>query len=200
MIPAFRDLDSDGDGIDDAVEAGDSDPLTPPFQCAAEIDPVTEMVLPDGLVDALDIDRDNDGVSDRDETRAGSGLCDIDSDDDGFSDIVEVAYGQVNCPDGTSGTGCTCVTDPSCGIPPDDYFLVLPYMGEPQERDLDFGTTIRVADVMFLTDTTGSMGGTLDNVKRTVATPGTGLIDRIFETIPDIWISAAQHDDLPASP
>jgi hypothetical protein len=174
--------------------------MTPPFQCAAEIDPVTEEVMPDGLVDALDIDRDNDGVSDRDETRAGSGLCDVDSDDDGFSDIVEVAYGQVNCPDGTSGTGCTCVTDPSCGIPPDDYFLVLPYMGEPQERELEFGTTIRVADVFFLTDTTGSMGGTLENVKRTVATPGTGLIDRISEVIPDIWMGGGQHDDAPVSP
>jgi hypothetical protein len=200
MVPAFRDLDSDGDGIDDAVEAGDADPLTPPFQCTAEINPVSRLVENDGIVDSLDVDSDNDGVTDRDEVGAGSGVCDIDSDDDGFDDIVEVAYAQVNCPDGSSGSGCGCVTDASCGIPADDYFLVLPYLGEPEDRELDFSTSIRVADVFFLTDTTGSMGGTLGNVKATVTTPGTGLVDRIQEAIPDIWIGGGQHDDAPVSP
>ncbi len=75
--------------------------------------------------------------------------------------------------------------------------MILPYLGDPQERDLDFGTTIRVADVFFITDTTGSMGGTLNNVKQTVGRAGTGLIDRISEAIPDAWFGGGQHDDFP---
>jgi hypothetical protein len=196
-IPSFRDLDSDGDGTDDAVEAGDADLMTPPFQCANEINPLDGTVMNDGFPDAFDLDSDNDGATDRDERTRGSNLCDVDSDDDGFTDLAEVAYAQVNCPDGMTGEACDCVTNPSCGIPAEDYFLILPFGGEPQVRDLTFGTAIRVADIFFVTDTTGSMGGTLENVKRSVATPGTGLIDRIGVGIPDAWFGGGQHDDFP---
>jgi hypothetical protein len=196
-VPAFRDLDSDGDGIDDAVEAGDADKTTSPVQCAAEINPLDGTLGNDGFPDAFDPDSDNDGATDRDETARGSNVCDVDTDDDGFTDLAEVAYSQVNCPDGVTGDACACVTDAACGIPADDYFLILPFGGDAQVRDLDFGTDIRVADIHFVTDTTGSMGGTVMNVKRTVATPGTGLIDRIGETIPDAWFGGGQHDDFP---
>jgi hypothetical protein len=199
-IPNFRDLDSDGDGILDSIEAGDGDPETPPAVCAFEVDPRTGEIEGDGLADFADVDSDNDGVPDGVEIEWGTDPCDTDSDDDGYPDIAEVAYATVNCPGGGDGPTCRCATEPGCGIPATDYFLVLPYQNDPEVRDLDFATDIRVADIFFLTDTTGSMGGTVNNIKMTVGSPGVGLIDRIGLTIPDAWFSGGQHDDFPFSP
>lgn len=196
MLPNYRDLDSDGDGVEDAIEAGDGDLATPPRVCAAEINPATGALEADGLSDFVDADSDNDGLGDGEEVAIGTNPCDVDSDDDGTDDLAEGAYERVNCPDGRTGTECGCATRASCRIPPQHYYIVLPYLGPPQERDLDFGTTIRVADVFFVTDTTGSMGGTLSNVQMTVAAPG-GLIDRIVATIPEAWVGGGQHDDFP---
>ena len=197
-VANFRDLDADGDGIEDAIEAGDGNLESPPVACAAEVDPVTGEVLSDGIPNFADSDSDNDGAGDGEEVRYGSDPCDVDSDDDGFPDVVEVAYASQSCPDPASGTGvdCDCASNNSCRISADDYFVVLPYLGPVVRRDLEFGTTIRVADIFFITDTTGSMGGTLTNVQATVAAPG-GLIDRISESIPDVWIGGGQHDDFP---
>lgn len=195
--PNFRDLDSDEDGTPDSVEAGDGDPMTPPTACANEIDPVTGMVGGDGYPDYADFDSDNDGFGDQQERAVGTDPCDIDSDDDGQDDLAEGSYVLVNCPDGTSGTDCDCATSAGCAIPETHFYVVLPYGEAPQTRLLDFGTTIRVADIFFVTDTTGSMGGVLERVKQTVATPGTGLIARIVETIPDAWFGGGQHDDMP---
>ncbi|MEM9067311.1 MAG: hypothetical protein AAGE52_02355 [Myxococcota bacterium] len=196
-IPAFRDLDSDDDGIDDALEAGDGDPNTIPTTCAVEVNPISGELGSDGLPDFLDSDQDNDGASDADEIRFGTDLCGLDTDGDGFSDLVEIAREQINCPDGTTGDSCGCATNPSCGVPPEDFIVVLPFNGMPEQRDLDFSTDIRVADVFFLTDTTGSMGTELGLVQSTVTTPGTGMIDRIGETIADAWFGGGQHDDYP---
>lgn len=188
-IPNFRDLDSDGDGIDDATEGGDSLLDTPATACRNEENA-------DGYADYLDLDSDNDGLSDAEERELGTRVCGLDTDDDGQDDLVEAAFERVNCIDGT-GDACGCAVNEACTIPPDDYFVVLPFRGERQLRELQFGTNVRVADVFFLTDTTGSMGGVLTNVKATVATPGIGLIDRISEVIPDAWYGGGQHDDFP---
>ena len=196
-IPNFRDPDSDGDGIDDAIEAGDANLATPPRSCPNEVDPATGMVAADGSPDFADSDSDNDGLGDREEQALGSDLCNIDSDGDSYGDLVEGAFEKINCPPAGGAPECSCATRADCTIPREDFFVVLPYLGDAVERDLDFATDIRVADVFFLTDTTGSMGGTLTNVKSTVATPGTGLIDRIRETIPDAYFGGGQHDDFP---
>ncbi len=202
-IPNFRDLDSDGDGIEDAVEAGDGNLDTPPAACPNEVDPTTCNaagteceVGPDELPDFLDFDSDNDGLGDGEERAIGTDPCNVDSDGDGQSDLAEGAYEQYNCPDHHTGTDCGCATSASCGIPARHFYIVLPYGDPPLQRDLDFGTTIRVADIFFVTDTTGSMGGTVDNVKRTVAGAG-GIIERIADTIPDAWVGGGQHDDMP---
>ena len=63
-IPDSLDTDSDNDGIPDAVEAGDTDPATPPIDFDG-----------DGIPDFRDLDSDNDGVFDRFE-----GLADPDND------------------------------------------------------------------------------------------------------------------------
>ena len=195
--PNFRDLDSDGDGIEDATEAGDGDTATPPSVCENEVNPITGELMNDSYADFADADSDNDGLGDGEELEIGTDPCNIDSDGDGVGDLPEAAYARVNCPDGTSGMDCGCATSPACTIPAEHFYVVLPYGGDPIERDLDFGTTIRVADIFFVTDTTGSMGGTLTNVQNTVGRPGTGLIDRIAEAIPDAWFGGGQHDDFP---
>ncbi|MEQ8886345.1 MAG: hypothetical protein RID93_01830 [Sandaracinaceae bacterium] len=196
-IPNYRDLDSDDDGLSDAREAGDGLLETPPAACAVEINPATGLPEPDGRADFADTDSDNDGLSDGEELAIGTDPCDLDRDDDGLGDLAEGAYERFNCPDGTSGTDCGCATQASCTIPREHFYVVLPFNGPPVERDLEFGTDIRVADVFFVTDITGSMSGTLDRVQATVGTPGTGLIDRISATIPEAWFGGGYFQDFP---
>ncbi len=93
-IPDFRDLDSDDDTIPDSVEAGDSDPCTPPRDTDLDGDP-----------DLRDVDADGNGIFDRFE---GSGDLDgdtiidaLDPDDDGdlITDVEEIAGNPSAPPD-----------------------------------------------------------------------------------------------------
>jgi hypothetical protein len=83
-LPNYLDLDSDGDGISDVVEAGDDDPATPPVDNDG-----------DGLPDFVDQDSDSDGIPDSlegtdDPDGDGAPNClDQDSDGDGILDSVE---------------------------------------------------------------------------------------------------------------
>ncbi|GAA3949166.1 hypothetical protein [Allohahella marinimesophila] len=96
-------VDTDGDGIDDDVETAlgmfpnrtDSDSDTIPD--SIEIGSVSQPFDTDGdgVIDALDDDSDNDGISDREEGSGdvdGDGILnfrDLDSDGDGVSDTAE---------------------------------------------------------------------------------------------------------------
>ncbi|MFK7990832.1 MAG: hypothetical protein AB8I08_32735 [Sandaracinaceae bacterium] len=195
--PNYLDLDSDGDGVPDSVEAGDGDIATPPVACPVEVNPITGELEADGFADFADPDSDNDGLGDGEEIALGTDPCNLDSDGDGLGDLAEGSYEQLNCPDGVTGTDCGCATQAGCTIPDEHFYVVLPFNGMPVERDLDFATDIRVADIFFLTDITGSMGGTLGRVQTTVSTPGTGLIARIGETIPDAWFGGGYFQDFP---
>ena len=203
-IPSYRDLESDGDTVPDAREAGDAVLATPPVECPREIDPAMitsphpALVL-DGHEDYVDVDSDNDGLGDGDERRIGSDPCNVDTDGDGTGDLAEGAYvlSPNVCPDGMSGVHCDCARNAACGIPASDLYVILPYRAAPITRDLDFGTTIRIADVFFLADTTASMGGTLANVKATVTTPVTGIVDRVIASIPDVWVGGGGYEDMP---
>ncbi len=79
------DTDSDGDGISDAVEAGDDQPLTMPVDSDS-----------DGVPDYLDSDSDNNCIPDSEEGSADADLDDVpdyrdlDNDGDGISDAVEI--------------------------------------------------------------------------------------------------------------
>ena len=77
----------------------------------------------------------------------------------GLGDLAEGASERLNCPDGTTGSDCGCATQAGCTSPSEHFYVVLPYNGAPVERDLEFATDIRVADIFFLTDSTGSMAG-----------------------------------------
>jgi hypothetical protein len=197
--PNFRDLDSDGDNPtgseanSDRNEAGDADPATPPVQCPRELNVATLNlmdVMPDGVPDFEDTDSDNDGLSDREEAILGTDRCNPDSDGDGQLDSAEAAYCRNRMRTG-------CATERSQRIPDTDYYLILPFGGSAVNRELEFGTNIHVADVFFISDTTGSMGGQLRAVQSSIATPRTGLIDSLLRVIPDTWFGVSHYDDFP---
>ncbi len=179
------DQDSDNDGWTDAEEAGDTDPRTPPIDSDGDLIP-----------DFRDTDSDGDGLSDTDERTYGTNPRLADSDGDGVSDLVEIAA----CPTGDA----TCAgdaTDPtSSPRSRGDFVFFEPYMMPPlPARDtLDFATDLRVADVYFLVDTTGSMGGAITNVRTSLSTAGTGIIDRVRAVITDAWFGVGGFDDYQA--
>ena len=169
-LPNYLDDDSDADGYPDAEEAGDADLATSPRDSDL-----------DGTPDFLDTDSDNDGLPDAQEREAGTDPTVEDTDHDTFSDLVEVAYGSDPL-------------NPLSGVAPDDYYLILPPDGRMQERELQFGTTIQVADVFLICDTTGSMYSEIDNI---VSTLSTRIIPEIRARISDAAIGVGQHADFP---
>ncbi len=168
-IPARLDTDSDGDGINDSAENEGGAPCRPRDSDA------------DAVPDHLDGDSDNDGVDDIVELDAGTNTRKADTDDDGIPDLVERAAG-------TNPVDATSTIDES------DFYVVLPFNGSPVRRSLRFGTSLKMADVFFLVDMTGSMGG----VRRV-------LIDRLADTIvpgiaaaiSDVQIGVGGYDDYP---
>jgi len=168
----LADDDSDGDGIPDSVEAGDGNPCVP-----ADSDG-------DGTPDFADLDSDNDGLTDAEEVAIGTDPLAQDTDGDGIPDVVEIR-GSMTDP-----------TDPSSGIPETDFFVVLPYLGDEQNRTLRFGTNIEIADVFFLVDMTGSMQGERTGLIN-------GLVDVIIPgieaAIPNVQFGAGGMDDYPVS-
>lgn len=198
----FRDLDSDGDDpegtwhLGDAVEAGDADPATPPAECPVELDARTRALgrpQPDGVPDYLDNDSDNDGLSDREEAALGTGLCDPDTDDDGALDAVEAAW----CADQTL-TGCA--TDARRHPTDDALYVLLPWHGAPIEREVEFQTSLRAADVLLLLDTTATMGPTLRAMQSSLTAGRTGILDGITARVRDTWFGLTHHEDFPVAP
>lgn len=75
------DLDSDGDGVPDQVEAGDSELLTPPVDSDG-----------DGVPDFQQVDSDGDGIEDgRDNCRRAANPDQADRDDNGLGDACDDA-------------------------------------------------------------------------------------------------------------
>lgn len=190
-IPSFRDDDSDGDGISDREEAGDTLLDTPPVECERELDASNlTRTGRDGVADYLDIDSDNDGLSDQEERMYGTDRCNPDSDGDMQLDSAEVAWCVRNMRTG-------CATNAMVGIPSTDYYLILPNGGPIVSRELEFGTNIRVADVFFIFDTTGSMMWARQAVGNSIADPMNGLIASIRRVIPDTYFGVGHYDDFP---
>jgi hypothetical protein len=169
----MTDLDSDGDGWLDAEEAGDADLGTP------AIDTDT-----DGIADFRDPDSDADGLSDEAERAAGTSTVRADTDGDGVSDLIEVGAG-------TSPTDGS-VSPRTRG----DFVFLVPYMQPPDPlRDtLQFSTNLQRADVYFMMDNTGSMGGTITNLQAGLT--GT-VIPGIVSGIPEAWFGVGGFDDYP---
>ncbi|MCB9604494.1 MAG: hypothetical protein H6720_29590 [Sandaracinus sp.] len=105
-IPDYLDTDSDGDGLPDAFEAGDSDVSTPPVDSDG-----------DGTPDLRDLDSDANGIPDAREGMGdvdGDGRPDYrDNDDDGdrVSDFVELD-GRTEFPSDADDDGLPDFRDP----------------------------------------------------------------------------------------
>lgn len=178
-IPDRQDLDTDGDGWSDRDEAGDSDPATPPVD--------TDM---DEIPDFRDPDSDNDGLSDAAERDLGTDRTNADTDGDGVTDLIEIAgcEGDPTCMDATDPTSSPRTRG--------DFVFFMPFEDtpDPLSDTLDFATDIRQADVYFIIDTTGSMGGAINNVRTSLSTPG-GIIDQVRAEIADVWIGVGEYKD-----
>lgn len=168
-----RDTDTDGDGFSDAVEAGDADLATDPIDTDGDLIP-----------DFRDPDSDGDGLSDVAEAAAGTDRVLADSDSDGVDDLIEVGAGTdpLDASDSPRTRG--------------DFVFLVPYMAPPSPtRDtLQFSTVLQKADVYFLVDTTGSMGGEIANLRSALSTT---IIPMVRGRIPDAWFGVGGFDDYP---
>jgi hypothetical protein len=172
-VPDYLDLDSDGDGLADADEAGDAEVITPPVDSDGDATP-----------DFRDLDSDNDGTIDADERVLGTDPTDADTDGDGETDTTEIAGG-------------TDPLDPdSCIICHGGFVFDLPFETTPRTLTLTFDPRIQHADVLFLVDTTGSMGGTIAGLQRSLGS----LIATIRAEIADTAFGVARFDDFPTTP
>ena len=172
--PDYMDDDSDGDGVLDRSEAGDTDPGTTPVDSDR-----------DGRPDYRDLDSDNDGLTDRDEAMRGClDLTRSDTDGDGQSDLAETTAGTDPC-------------DPTSRIP--EFYFVLPTddPGGEAANTLTFDTNIRIADVAISVDTTGSMGEEINNLQ---ASLGTTIIPGVRAAIPDSAFGVNEFEDFPVTP
>lgn len=129
-------------------------------------------------------DDDNDGLSNVDEAARGTDPSVADSDGDGFEDGVEVLAG-------------TDPTNSTSFIPPEDFYVVLPYMDPPQLRELSFRARLGRADVFFLIDTTGSMLGALNNVRGSLRDT---IVPALDGAIADLAMGVGDFRDFDVSP
>jgi len=163
--PDYLDTDSDDDTIPDADEGmGDYDG--------------------DGKAAYVDTDSDGDGLLDRDEAAGGTDPYDPDSDDDGASDLVEVVSGTnpLDPADNPHARG--------------DFIFIVPFeqAPTPDKDTLVFSTSIKMADVYFLIDTSASMGGEIANLRDTLSTT---IVPRVRDAIPNVWIGVGIYDQCP---
>ena len=129
-------------------------------------------------------DNDGDGLSNGFEEEHGTDPDNPDSDGDGVSDYVEwVAGTDPNDPD----------SNPAAE---GNFYFLMPYLGNPapDSGTLVFATTLKMADVFLLMDTTGSMGGEIANLQSSLS--GT-IIPEIQAVIPDAWFGVGSFDDYP---
>ncbi len=175
-VPDYLDLDSDGDGIPDSVEC-------PDFHLENKC-PDTDG---DGIPDFLDLDSDGDGVPDALEPYCENLGRDCrlywDCNGNGYSDMVELAVGSDICdPD---------ITPKDVGI---DFYFELPFEGDEEEDDLIFSPSVKMADVFFSVDTTGSMGGAISNLKSSLRNT---IIPQTRTRITNSAFGCAEWQDFP---
>jgi hypothetical protein len=184
--PNAQDTDSDGDGISDATEAGDTNPTTPPRDSDGDGDP-----------DFVDQDSDNDGLRDDQETAAGTDPTNPDTDGDGDSDLVEVTIHELCVRNPSTCNGDPDPLNPGVGVSPLDYVFILPYEDPQQNRPLDFGTDVSIADVHFAMDTTASMGGEITALRNSLSgTVIPGITDPV-NGIPNTAFGVSRYEDFP---
>ena len=129
----------------------------------------------DGIPDWADLDSDNDGIPVDEETDNGTDPTNPDSDGDGWTDLQEQVCGsdpfdpQSTC-DGFNGN-----------IVGNAVSVVV----------VTYETQVQLGDVHFILDETGSMQGTLDNVKDNFA----DVAVEASLLIPDLTFGVSSFDD-----
>ncbi|HJL16422.1 MAG TPA: hypothetical protein RMH99_12245 [Sandaracinaceae bacterium LLY-WYZ-13_1] len=161
--------------------------------CAVDRDVPTDADLTPERSEDAEYDAARGGVAPRAEGMATPALPDTDG--DGVPDVA----------DECDGPGAFRAADGSCYG--DTFFYhSLPYGGPVVVDPLSFGVQVRTADVYFLMDTTGSMGGEIDQLKRDLTVGehvpgcGGGIIGAVRCTMPDAWFGVGRFDDYPVSP
>jgi len=111
--PAIPAIDTDGDGLSDAEENKlgtdpllmdtDQDSISDSEEVGVNLDSPLDSDE-DGLIDALDFDDDNDGISTLAEERVGTSSLHADTDEDGILDSIEVGS-DLDAPLDTDGDG-----------------------------------------------------------------------------------------------
>ncbi|MCK6505147.1 hypothetical protein L6R53_17410 [Myxococcota bacterium] len=199
--PDYHDTDSDDDGVADLYEAGTSAWETEPRDTDG-----------DGIPDYLDLDSDGDGYSDTDESGGGGpdveprdtdgdgdyDFHDSDSDGDGLTDAEERdRYGTLPYSSDTDGDGFSDGAEVGAGTNPGDPGSIIEgvYVTVPErttvEESFDFTLSVRMGDVAFLLDTTGSMGGTLTAMTNEFST----MVTEISSALPDAEYAVGSFDD-----
>jgi hypothetical protein len=161
----WRDLDADGVRVPDAAEAGDLDLNTDPLD--------TDM---DAAPDFQDRDSDNDGLTDGKEDKSCDGVlnaCEsnrllVDTDGDTITDIIEYQDCFIKPASVQLMTNCQCdATDPAKSPRTrGDFVFVSDFQVAPvpDKETLNLTTDVGRADVVFMIDTTASMGPCADNI------------------------------------
>lgn len=77
-----------------------------------------------------------------------------------------------------------------------DFFFIVPYGGDPSPKNdtLKFSTNLKKVDVAFNMDTTGSMTGSINNLKSALS--GT-LLTQLQAAIPDVGLAVVDYRDYP---
>jgi hypothetical protein len=189
-VPNYLDDDTDGDGYPDLLEGTGNylgySAMREPLMCG-ELPADCDF---DGIPNYRDLDSDNDGLTDAEERVAGSNPCHDDTDGDGISDLVEHIAGS----DPTNA-----LSQPPAG----SLYVTLPYhppgeTGERPHREFTFSTRLRAADIFFVVDTTGSMGGTITQVQNTLSSQIIPGIQTALGPMGDARYGVAGHGDFGA--
>ncbi len=77
-----------------------------------------------------------------------------------------------------------------------DFFFTVPYMAPPDpDKDiLKFGTNIKQVDVAVNMDTTGSMSGSVTNLRTNLSTT---MFPELVKAIPSVGLAVVDHKDYP---
>ena len=97
----------------------------------------------------------------------------------------------------TCGDACTWG---ACGEPEGTCNeIIVPYGEDPYPSGLTlvFDTSIKIADVYFLVDTTGSMRNDVDELQLTISDP---IIPGLTGAVPDLRMGVGHFEDYPVSP
>ena len=190
--PNFRDLDSDNDTVSDQCEAGFLHDVK---------DPPVDSDL-DGRFDLIDVDSDNDGITDGLEDANGNCQVDLgetdrtlaDTDGDGANDLIEQVLD-------TDGTCSTPGGNPTKACTPGEagrYWFEMPFMQTPipATQDVVLKTNLNKGDIAFVVDTTGTMGGAIQDIKLKLST----IINEVKKDVPDAHFGVMAHEDYPLDP